>query len=137
MGQHHPASKEENQYQESTDTQERRDFPRAEDGHLDVHFKILDNDHLLSEYKLGRSKNVSFGGVCFVTEKTMDVGCLLALELSSADLPQPITALGTVVRTDGEGGDSSRVSVEFLWTGIEEPAHEGLKSYVRDQLIVK
>lgn len=118
-----------------TELQERREFRRATSGKVTVQYKVVDDTKLVSDYHLGQSRSISFGGISFVTTEKVVRGTLLAMELEVPELAHPVAALGAVVRSDHDGEGFS-IAVEFLWTGIEESIHEGLKKFIRDQLLV-
>jgi hypothetical protein len=119
----------------STRVDERREFPRVDGRDTSVRFKILDDAHVLSEYTVGQTRNVSFGGVSFASTTPVRPGCLLVIEIRLDGDKSPVSALGTVVRCD-EGSDGFVLAVEFLWTGCEELTHQKLQKFVRERLLV-
>lgn len=69
----------------------------------------------------GRSRDLSLGGLCLLTETELEVGSHLALEIHIEDEPAPVLALGRVLRCDESEGCSS--GIQFLWVSEEDRAN--------------
>ncbi len=67
----------------------------------------------------GRSRNLSLGGLCLITDDPVAVDCHLALELHVKDETAPIVVLGRVLRCTSEEGFHAS-GLEFLWVSSED-----------------
>ena len=80
----------------------------------------------------GRSRDLSLGGLCLVTDDEIHIGSHLALEIHIEDEPAPVLALGRVLRCDGDEGGSHASGIQFLWVGEEDrPNLHRLADYLR------
>jgi hypothetical protein len=66
----------------------------------------------------GKSRDLSLGGLCLVSDGAIDVGAHLALEIHT-DAQPPVLALARVLRCRSETGGFS-VGLRFLWVGEED-----------------
>ena len=67
----------------------------------------------------GRSRNLSLGGLCLVTDGPVAVDSHLALELHIKDETAPVVILGRVLRCTREDGCYA-AGLEFLWVSAED-----------------
>ena len=80
----------------------------------------------------GRSRDLSLGGLCLLTERPIAVGSHLALEVHIETEPAPVLALGRVVRCAQDAESGSTAGVEFLWMSAEDRGNlERLAEYFR------
>ncbi len=70
----------------------------------------------------GRSRDLSLGGLCLLSEGRLAVGSHLAVEIQIPDETAPVLALGRVLRCLGEG-DGCASGIEFLWVSEEDRAN--------------
>ena len=80
----------------------------------------------------GRSRNLSLGGLCLVTDGPVAVDSHLALELHIKDETAPIVVLGRVLRCTSEDGCHA-AGLEFVWVSAEDCATlKRLADYFRE-----
>ena len=80
----------------------------------------------------GRSRDLSLGGLCLMTERPVPVGAHLALEVHIETEPAPVLALARVVRSAQDEESGSTAGVEFLWMSAEDRGNlERLAEYFR------
>jgi len=80
----------------------------------------------------GRSRDLSLGGLCLLTDEPVAVGAHLALEVHIETEPAPVLALARVVRSAQESQESAAAGVEFLWMSAEDRGNlERLAEYFR------
>jgi len=70
----------------------------------------------------GRSRDLSLGGLCLMTDGEVEVGSHLALEIHIEDEPAPVLALGRVLRCDQDDEDHT-AGIQFLWVSEEDRAN--------------
>lgn len=95
---------------------ERRLFYRL-DSSVAVLRTFLDNQNDLRRDGV-IARNVSVGGILFINNESLPVGCVSELELYLPDGQKPIVALGRVVRVEEleseNGGYLYEIGVQFL-----------------------
>ncbi len=70
----------------------------------------------------GRSRDLSLGGLCLVSEQPLSVGSYLALEIQIPGETAPVLALSQVVRSVREERTCAS-GLEFLWVSEEDRAN--------------
>jgi len=84
-----------------------------------VRYRDLEN---AEPSRWGRSRDLSLGGLCLLSDRRLVVGSHLALEIQIPDETAPVLALARVRRCLGE--DTTFASgVEFLWVSEEDRAN--------------
>lgn len=71
---------------------ERRKYPRFE-LKVNAKHKIMSSSEV---FKLGKTRNISAEGICFDSDKELDVGAYVSLEVDLQDKMQPITLVGEI-----------------------------------------
>jgi len=94
---------------------ERRQHPRYPDD-LRIRYRDLEGS---APSRWGRSRDLSLGGICLLTDREVLPGSHLAIEIHADPQTPPILALGKVVRCapDGRGHTAG---IQFLWVGEED-----------------
>jgi hypothetical protein len=94
---------------------ERRCHPRYLD-EVKVRFRDLEG---YEPSAWGRTRDLSLGGLCLLTEGEIAVGTHLAIEVHIEDELAPVLALGRVLRCEeDEFGRAS--GIQFLWVSEED-----------------
>jgi len=105
-----------------TSLKERRRHPRLRECY-GVEYKIVSDDTFLQSYRMGVTRDLGRGGVCFRTHEPLQQGDLLALSVKVPDLSTSIVALARVLRREPVESDGCYpVAVEFLWSGWHDDA---------------
>lgn len=82
----------------------------------------------------GRTRDLSLGGLCLVSDEPVPLGAHLAVELHIERETAPILALGRVVRTVEDSEDPCAAGIEFLWIGEEDRRNlSRLAKYFQDK----
>lgn len=114
---------------------ENRTFPRVSSEAL-LQWKKISDDEFFRAGAEGMTKNISGGGICFSTPEPLNVGEMVALNLTLDDFPATVLALGRVVRVTGASQPTGpEVAVEFWWIGWDdETAQKAIGDYIRTKL---
>ncbi|MHC4933713.1 MAG: PilZ domain-containing protein [Planctomycetota bacterium] len=111
----------------ATVAQERRAHRRFLE-QIKVRYRDLEG---LDPSSWGRTRDLSLGGLCLISERGVRVGGHLALEIHIESEPAPVLALGRVLRCeeDDRGGVAG---IQFLWVSEEDRSNlERLAEYFR------
>ncbi|MCA9320771.1 MAG: PilZ domain-containing protein [Planctomycetes bacterium] len=84
---------------------------------------------------VGYSKNLSLGGVAFVTDTAVAHNDYVRATIQIPELDEPIEVVGQVVRIDDVGGGKHEVAVKFLPFGIEEEQRTKLELFIYDHFL--
>jgi hypothetical protein len=116
---------------------EKRRFLRLND-----YFKVsyLPTDEVLgtqmhARAEVGYSKNVSLGGIAFVTDGNIDVGDTIRATIGIPELDSPIEVVGEVVRALDAGGGRRDIAVKFLPFGMDEDQRTKLELFIYDHFL--
>ncbi len=116
---------------------DKRKFPRL--GKIwELDFRVITLEEFKENPLRGLTVNISGGGICFESEKEIQKGTMLALELKSTIFPSSIIALAKVIWCQKESGkDKYDVGAEFWWTGWKDnDAQKAVAEYISKQIIV-
>ena len=84
---------------------------------------------------VGYSKNLSLGGISFVTEKGLEVGDYTRATVEIPELAEPIEVVGQVVRSEQLPGGGSEVAIRILPFGIDEDQRSKLELFIYDHFL--
>jgi len=116
---------------------DKRKFPRL--GKIwELDFRVITLEEFKENPLRGLTVNISGGGICFESDKEIQKGTMLALELKSTIFPSSIIALAKAIWCHKEGGkDKYDVGAEFWWTGWKDnDAQKAVAEYISKQIIV-
>jgi len=85
--------------------------------------------------EVGYSKNVSLGGVAFVTDFEVEDGAYIRASIVIPELDEPVDVVGQVVRTIPMEGGQREVAVKFLPFGIDEDQRSRLELFIYDHFL--
>ncbi len=103
---------------------ERRQFDRPESLNL-LDYIVVDDQGRQGEYSMGRTLNVSKGGILLETRSELPVGSQIMLTLGLDN--KLIEVMGKIVRTSPEK-DLHKTGIEF--TNLSEEHREILQQYI-------
>jgi c-di-GMP-binding flagellar brake protein YcgR len=119
----------------SLEVVEKRKFLRLQD-----YFRV--SFHLRGEAKLpkeapvvGYSKNLSIGGICFVSKASMPVGQHLSAEIIIPELGEPVAVVGEVVRVREIEAEKHEIALKFLPFGMDEETRNRLELFIFDHFL--
>ncbi len=114
---------------------ERRRFPRLNFS-VEVEYKLLNSspDFL----KVGKSKNLSGGGICIVALEKLNIGDTLSLKFSLPGDEKGVTAQGRVAWIDefavGNIGTSQAYDAGIEFTSIHKDDRKNIEQYLMQHL---
>lgn len=112
----------------------RRRFPRLKEA-CEIRFRQVEGEGLAGERVETLTRDISQGGVCFLTDQELSPGVILAVELSIAGFESDIVALGRSVWSDPVDGGRYEIGLEFWWVGWSESgAQRAIADHIRDAL---
>jgi PilZ domain len=112
---------------------ERRQFARLKDS-VRIRYREIRSDAFPGKESDGFTINISGGGVCFATEKHVENGQLLAVEMKIPEFESPVVTLGRVVWCE-KGSQNYEVGAEFWWIGWgDEKVQRSIGDYIRRAL---
>jgi hypothetical protein len=76
----------------------------------------------LDPSRWGRSRDLSLGGLCLISDRPVPVGGHLAIEIHIESEPAPVLALGSILRSE-EGEQGHTAGIQFLWVSEEDRAN--------------
>lgn len=82
-------------------------------------------------------RNISGGGICFVSERPLTPGCMLALELRLPGFPMDVISMGKVAwsRPLEDDAPGFEIGLEFWWIGWEdEEAQTRIRGFIAETL---
>lgn len=122
----------------SVEVVEKRRFLRLED-YFKVDFHKTDDfgGHEEEQHdSVGYSKNISLGGVAIVTERELDIGDVIAADVTIPEFDRPIEFVGEVVRVSPQPeGDRYDIAVKFLPFGIDEERRSDLELFIYEHFL--
>ncbi|MEZ6195259.1 MAG: PilZ domain-containing protein [Planctomycetota bacterium] len=122
----------------SLEVVEKRRFLRLDD-YFKVSFHRTDDFGGHDEERhdsVGYSKNISLGGIAFVTDRELTLGDVIAAEVSIPEIDRPIDFVGEVVRlTPMPEGDRWDVGVKFLPFGIDDERRGELELFIYEHFL--
>ena len=84
----------------------------------------------------GVAVNISGGGMCFASDKSVQPGAMITCEMKLSQLPTPVVSFGKVAwceQSDAPG--KFDIGVEFWWIGwSDQEAQERMLRYVNKKL---
>lgn len=83
----------------------------------------------------GFSKNLSLGGVCFVTDSLTHIGETIRATITIPELDGPVEVVGEVVRVKDCGNGRTEVAVKFLPFGMDEDQRSKLELFIYDHFL--
>lgn len=104
---------------------ERRHFIRPETLNL-LDYLCIDKEGLQGDYAMGRTLNVSEGGILMETHLALETGCQVMITLGLED--RLIDVMGKIVHSEHEGG-RHQIGVEFFH--ISDDDKKILNKYVK------
>ena len=112
---------------------ERRSFPRLKDS-VQIRYREVRSEVFPGEDSEGFTINISGGGVCFSTQKPLEPGQVLAVEMSLPEFESPVVTLGRVAWCE-KGSESFEVGTEFWWIGWgDDDVQQSIGEYIRRAL---
>jgi Tfp pilus assembly protein PilZ len=113
----------------------RRKYPRVRES-CNVKFRVVDDPVLQPEDQGGVAVNISGGGMCFQSERELQPGAMVAVQMTLTQLPTPVVSLGKVVWCEpGQAGSNFDIGVEFWWIGwADQEAQSQMLHYVNEKL---
>jgi len=120
--------------QEDADRRQRK-YPRVKEA-CEVKYRVIEDPVMQPERQGGVALNISGGGMCFSVEQELELGSMLAIELTLPELPTPVVSLARVVWCDlGDGAAKFDVGVEFWWIGWADTEAQGhMLRYINEKL---
>ena len=85
--------------------------------------------------EVGYSKNLSLGGICFVTDGDVEVGDTIRAEINIPEIDGPIEVVGEVVRNHPVAGARHEIAVKFLPFGMDEDQRSKLELFIYDHFL--
>jgi hypothetical protein len=112
---------------------ERRSFPRLKDS-VQIRYREVRSEVFPGDEAEGFTINISGGGVCFSSQKPLEPGQILAVEMAIPEFESPVVTLGRVVWCE-KGSESYEVGTEFWWIGWgDEDVQRSIGEYIRRAL---
>ena len=82
----------------------------------------------------GFTINISGGGVCFSSQKPLEPGQILAVEMTLPDFESPVVTLGRVAWCE-KGSENFEIGTEFWWIGWgDDDVQQSIGVYIRRAL---
>ncbi len=123
--------------QHRAEVQERRKFPRVSVT-CDVKYRaveVSDEVRDVGENAPGIMKNISGGGICFVTDEAQSTGQMLALELTLPGFPSDVISYGRVCWCHTKDDGRFDIGVEFWWIGWnDDDAQRRIRGFITEAL---
>lgn len=85
--------------------------------------------------ELGFSKNLSLGGVAFVTEAPIGGGDYIRAKIHIPEIGEPIEVVGQVIRARPVGDGRSEAAIKFLPFGMDEDQRNKLELFIYDHFL--
>lgn len=120
------------------DVIEKRKFLRLED-YFTVSFRPASEfggTEAVAESTVGYSKNLSLGGIAFVSEGEVAVGDVIAASIQIPEFDGPVEVIGEVIRCRPFGEDRFEIAIKFLPFGMDEDQRSRLELFIYDQFLV-
>lgn len=115
--------------QEKTSIKERRRFVRL-NAAVDIQYSFLEAEP--SERLNAKSKDISAGGICFISGEGIEKDKILVLSINLSDDPSPIMAKGRVawVNPFEIGGEGKHYDIGIEFIEIESRDREKINKFV-------
>ncbi|MEE9394797.1 MAG: PilZ domain-containing protein [Planctomycetota bacterium] len=123
--------------QPTTDVIEKRRFLRLKD-YFKVTFRITDDFGTVADnadLHVGYSKDLSLGGVGFVTDIDMERGQVVAASISIPEIDTPVEFIGEVVRSIPLSDNRFEVAFKFLPFGLDEDRRSELELFIYEHFL--
>jgi hypothetical protein len=122
------------QMTERPSSSEKRKFPRLKDSCV-LRYRKVEADTLPEDGIDALTVNISGGGICFSSPSKVEVGALLAIELTLPDFNSAVVSFGRTVWCEpGEDG-KYQVGLEFWWIGWgDDGAQKAITDYIKNTL---
>ncbi|MCB9833636.1 MAG: PilZ domain-containing protein [Planctomycetes bacterium] len=88
-----------------------------------------------SREDVGFSKNLSLGGVAFVTGSNVQISDYIRAEIQIPEIETPIEIVGQVIRVTPLEGGRREVAIKFLPFGIDEEQRGKLELFIYDHFL--
>ena len=85
--------------------------------------------------EVGYSKNLSLGGICFVTDAPCQLSETIRATVQIPEIDSPIEVVGEVVRIHDVGKGRLEVAVKFLPFGMDEDQRSKLELFIYDHFL--
>lgn len=85
--------------------------------------------------EVGYSKNLSLGGICFVTDGQVANGDTIRATIAIPEIDGPIEVVGEVVRAHGVANGRTEVAVKFLPFGMDEDQRTKLELFIYEHFL--
>ena len=119
---------------ERTPSSENRKFPRLKDSCV-LRYRPVEADTLPEDGVDAMTVNISGGGICFATPTAVEVGSLLAIELTLPDFNSAVVSFGRAVWCEPGPGGKYQVGLEFWWIGWgDDGAQKAITEYIKNTL---
>lgn len=89
----------------------------------------------VSAQEVGYSKDVSLGGIAFVTEADLGSTEYVRATIQIPELDEPIEVVGQVIRVVEIEGGRREVALKFLPFGIDEEQRNKLELFIYDHFL--
>lgn len=120
-----------------TEVIEKRRFLRLRD-YFKVSFHQTDDFGTAPEEAdphVGFSKDVSLGGVAFVTDARLELSQVIAASIAIPEIEAPVEFIGEVVRVRELGDGRFELAVKFLPFGLDEDRRSELELFIYDHFL--
>ena len=84
---------------------------------------------------VGYSKNLSVGGICFVSKAPLAIGQHLSAEIVIPELGEPVAVVGEVVRVKDLEPGKHEIALRFLPFGMDEETRNRLELFIFDHFL--
>jgi hypothetical protein len=119
---------------EEPKSSESRRYPRLRES-CRIRYKQVESGGIRAEGIDAITVNISGGGICFEATEALEVGSLLAVELSVPDFEAPVVSLGRVAWCEPSASGAFDVGMEFWWIGWgDEGAQKAISEHIRSAL---
>ena len=85
--------------------------------------------------EIGYSKNLSLGGIAFVTEANVNESDYIRASIQIPEIDGPIEVVGQVIRVIQSEENKNEVAVKFLPFGIDEDQRNKLELFIYDHFL--
>ena len=85
--------------------------------------------------EIGWSKNLSLGGIAFVTESPVGQGDYVRATIQIPEISEPIDVVGQVIRMSPVGAGKYEIAVKFLPFGMDEEQRNKLELFIYDHFL--
>jgi len=119
---------------ERPSSSDKRKFPRLKDSCV-LRFRKVEADTLPEDGVEALTVNISGGGICFSSPNDLEVGALLAIELTLPDFNSAVVSFGRTAWCEPGGDGTYQVGLEFWWIGWgDDGAQKAITDYIKSTL---